>query len=168
MELPELAIRNRTFTWFAVLLLVAAGISAFFSLGQLEDPDFTIKVAVVSRLYPGATPTEVERDVTDRIETKLQELKQVDYLEYDPGGLNEEHAQVAIAALRYLAKNRAVARRELFGDKTQPGGEVAALGERIPGAHRRHHRAGDDRPDPRHAHQPLAIGILVRKCADLA
>ena len=81
MRLPELAIRNRTFTWFAVCLLVVAGSSAFFSLGQLEDPDFTIKTAVVFTPYPGATPTEVERDVTERIETKLQELKQVDYLE---------------------------------------------------------------------------------------
>ena len=66
--------------------------------------------------------------------------------QHDPGGLNEEHAQVAIAALRYLAED-VRCRRELFGDKTQPG-EVAALGERIPGADRRHHRAGDDRPDP--------------------
>jgi multidrug efflux pump subunit AcrB len=81
MKLPEVAIRNRTFTLFAVFLLVLAGIAAFASLGQLEDPDFTIKVAVVSTPYPGATPSEVERDVTDRIETKLQELKQVDYLE---------------------------------------------------------------------------------------
>lgn len=81
MKLPELAIRNRTFTLFAVLLLVLAGAAAFFSLGQLEEPDFTIKVAVVSTPYPGATPIEVERDVTDRIETKLQELKQVDHLE---------------------------------------------------------------------------------------
>ncbi|MDY0884958.1 efflux RND transporter permease subunit [Dongia soli] len=81
MKLPELALRNRTFTLFAVVLLVLAGIAAFFSLGQLEEPDFTIKVAVVSTPYPGATPIEVERDVTDRIETKLQELKQVDHLE---------------------------------------------------------------------------------------
>jgi multidrug efflux pump subunit AcrB len=81
MRLPELAIRNRVFTWFAVSLLVVAGVSAFFTLGQLEDPDFTIKTAVVFTPYPGATPTEVERDVTDRIETKLQELKQVDHLE---------------------------------------------------------------------------------------
>src|SRR6266436_6245813 len=88
--------------------------------------------------------------------------------QYDPGGLNEEDAQVAIAALRYLAKDRAVSRRELLGDKTQPSGEVAALGERIPGADRRHHRAGDNRPDPRHAHQPLATGILARKGSDLA
>jgi multidrug efflux pump subunit AcrB len=79
--LPELAIRYRTVTIFALLILILAGIGAFLKLGQLEDPDFTIKVAVVSTLYPGATPIEVERDVTDRIETKLQELKQVDYLE---------------------------------------------------------------------------------------
>ena len=60
---------------------MAAGVGAFFKLGQLEDPDFTIKVAAVSTLYPGATASEVEQDVTDRIETKLQELKQVDHLE---------------------------------------------------------------------------------------
>jgi multidrug efflux pump subunit AcrB len=81
MNLPELAIRNRTITIFALLVLVLAGIGAFYKLGQLEDPAFTIKVAVVSTPYPGATPAEVEQDVTDRIETKLQELKQVDYLE---------------------------------------------------------------------------------------
>jgi multidrug efflux pump subunit AcrB len=81
MSLPELAIRNRTLTVFTLFILVAAGLGAFFKLGQLEDPDFTIKVAVVSTLYPGATASEVEQDVTDRIEIKLQELKQVDYLE---------------------------------------------------------------------------------------
>jgi multidrug efflux pump subunit AcrB len=81
MSLPELAIRNRTLTVFATLTLVVGGIGAFFSLGQLEDPDFTIKVAAVSTIYPGATASEVEQDVTDRIETKLQELKQVDHLE---------------------------------------------------------------------------------------
>jgi multidrug efflux pump subunit AcrB len=81
MSLPELAIRNRTLTVFALLILMGSGVGGFFKLGQLEDPDFTIKVAVVSTLYPGATASEVERDVTDRVETKLQELKQVDYLE---------------------------------------------------------------------------------------
>jgi multidrug efflux pump subunit AcrB len=81
MNLPELAIRNHTLTLFTLFMLVAAGLGAFFKLGQLEDPDFTIKVAAVSTVYPGATAIEVEQDVTDRIETKLQELKQVDYLE---------------------------------------------------------------------------------------
>jgi multidrug efflux pump subunit AcrB len=52
VKLPEYAIRNRTFALFAVLLVVLAGIAAFFSLGQLEEPDFTIKVAVVSTPIP--------------------------------------------------------------------------------------------------------------------
>ncbi|MGV7216038.1 efflux RND transporter permease subunit [Bradyrhizobium sp. UFLA05-112] len=81
MNMAKLALENRTATVFTVVLLVLAGVGAFLKLGQLEDPAFTIKVAVVSTLYPGATPAEVERDVTDRIEAKLQELKQVEHLE---------------------------------------------------------------------------------------
>src|SRR5262249_54835581 len=88
--------------------------------------------------------------------------------QYDPGGLNEQDAQVAIAAFGDLAENRAVSRRELLRDEPQPGGEVAALDEPVPGADRRHHRAGDERPDPRHAHQPLATGVLAREGLDLA
>src|SRR5215469_4025665 len=84
-----------------------------------------------------------------------------------PGGLSEQDAQVAIAALGYLAKDGAASRRELFGDKTQPGGEVAALGERISGTDGRYRRAGDDRPDAGHAHQPLAAAIPARKRFDL-
>src|SRR5215469_7067682 len=85
----------------------------------------------------------------------------------NPGGLNEQNAQVAIAALRYLAEDRAASRRELLGDQTQPSGEVAALGERISGTDGRYRRAGDDRPDARHAHQPLAASIPARKRLDL-
>ena len=48
--------------------------------------------------------------------------------QYDPGGLNEQDAQVAIAAFGDLAENRAVSRRELFGDKTQPGGAIRRAG----------------------------------------
>src|SRR4029453_1601025 len=86
----------------------------------------------------------------------------------DPGSLHEQHAQVAIAALGYLAKDRAVPRGDLLRDKAQPSCKVAALLERIPGADRSHHRAGDDRPDPRHAHQSLATAILAWECVDLA
>src|SRR4029450_6620661 len=80
-----------------------------------------------------------------------------------PGGLNEQHAQVSIAAFGYLAKDRAIPRRDLLRDQPQPSREVAALGKRIPGADRRHHRAGDNRPDSRHAHQPLATSIPARE-----
>src|SRR5215468_1712629 len=81
--------------------------------------------------------------------------------QYDPGGLNEQNAQVAIAALRYLAEDGAVAGRDLLGDEPQPGGEVAAFRERIAGADRGHCCASDDWPDPGHAHQPLTTDILA-------
>ncbi len=81
MNLAKLAIDNRATSYFAVVLLVAAGIAGFFQLGQLEDPDFTIKTAVVSTTYPGAGPEEVELEVTDRIELAIQEMPQIKYLE---------------------------------------------------------------------------------------
>jgi hypothetical protein len=88
--------------------------------------------------------------------------------QYDPRGLNEQNAQVAIAAFRYLAEDSAVPGRDLFGDEPQPSGEVAAFRERIAAADRRHHRAGDDWPNPRYAHQALTASITARKNLDLA
>src|SRR5690348_17706379 len=73
-NLSELALRNSTLTVFFMLALTIAGIYAFFSLGRAEDPPFTIKQMVVSAAWPGATSREVEQQVTDKIETKLQEL----------------------------------------------------------------------------------------------
>src|SRR4029453_13337799 len=64
----------------------------------------------------------------------------------DPGSLHEQHAQVAIAALGYLAKDRAVPRRDLPRDQPQPSGEVAAPFKRIPGADRTTHSTRDNRP----------------------
>ena len=81
MNLAKIAIEKRAVTYFSVFLLVVGGVLSYFQLGQLEDPDFTIKTAVVMTPYPGASPQEVELEVTDRIELALQELKQVDYLE---------------------------------------------------------------------------------------
>ena len=81
MSLAAIAIEKRTVTYFATFLLAVAGIAGFFSLGQLEDPEFTVKTAVITTHYPGASAAEVELEVTDRIEIALQELSQVDYLE---------------------------------------------------------------------------------------
>ncbi|MCH7914077.1 MAG: efflux RND transporter permease subunit [Deltaproteobacteria bacterium] len=81
MNLAAVAIEKRAVTYFTVFLVFAAGVAAFFSLGQLEDPEFTIKTAVVITSYPGASPKEVELEVTDRIELALQEMKQLDFLE---------------------------------------------------------------------------------------
>ncbi|MEM6558367.1 MAG: efflux RND transporter permease subunit [Myxococcota bacterium] len=81
MGLPKFAIDNAAFTYFFAVLLACAGVASFFSLGQLEDPVFSIKTAVVVTQYPGASPEEVELEVTDPIEIALQELPQLDFIE---------------------------------------------------------------------------------------
>src|SRR5207253_10238390 len=86
-------------------------------------------------------------------------LAQLDY--DDPRRLDEEGSQIAIAALRYRTKDRAIAGRYLLGHQAEPGAEVAALRERIAGADRGHHRARDDWPDAWHRHQPLARLIFT-------
>ena len=73
-NLSELALRNSTLTVFFMVVLTLAGIFAYFSLGRGEDPPFTIKQMVVSAAWPGATSREMELQVTDKLETKLQEL----------------------------------------------------------------------------------------------
>lgn len=80
MNLAKIAIEKKAVSYFVTFLLVVAGIASFFSLGQLEDPAFSIKTAVIVTTYPGATAEEVELEVTDRIELALQQLKQVDYV----------------------------------------------------------------------------------------
>lgn len=81
MNLAAAALRNRVLTYFVGALIVLGGVVSFLNLGQLEDPEFSIKNAVVSTVYPGASPTEVEEEVTDLIEIAIQELPEIDYIE---------------------------------------------------------------------------------------
>jgi multidrug efflux pump subunit AcrB len=81
MNFAKAAIEKRTVTYFVAFLILVGGIASFFALGQLEDPDFSIKTAVVTTPYPGASPEEVEQEVTDRLEIALQQLPQIDFLE---------------------------------------------------------------------------------------
>jgi multidrug efflux pump subunit AcrB len=81
MSLAQVAIEKRAVTYFAVGLFTLAGIASFLALGQLEDPFFSIKNAVITTPYPGASPKEVELEITDKIEVALQELAQVDFVE---------------------------------------------------------------------------------------
>ena len=89
MQLAKIAVDNRAVTYFSVLLILVAGITSYFQLGQLEDPDFTVKTAMVVTQYPGASPKEVELEVTDRIETAIQKLPQLRFLtSYSHAGLS--------------------------------------------------------------------------------
>ncbi|MFT5788293.1 MAG: multidrug efflux pump subunit AcrB [Shewanella sp.] len=74
MNLAEFAIRQRLFVIFFSVLCIIVGVISYFELGKLEDPSFTVKSAVVVTLYPGASAKEVEEQVTDKVETKLQEM----------------------------------------------------------------------------------------------
>jgi len=78
MKITEFAITKKTVSYFIVLILIGGGILSYQGLGQLEFPSFTIKTAVVATSYPGASAVEVEQEVTDRIETAIQQMSQVD------------------------------------------------------------------------------------------
>jgi multidrug efflux pump subunit AcrB len=81
MNIAEASIKNRVVTLtFAVVMLVG-GINAFNGLSRLEDPEFTIKDALVITPYPGASAAEVEEEVTDHIEIAVQQLGQLDEIE---------------------------------------------------------------------------------------
>ncbi|WP_274060148.1 efflux RND transporter permease subunit VmeI [Vibrio parahaemolyticus] len=71
-------IRNRVISWMVSLIFLIGGIAAFFGLGRLEDPAFTIKDAMVVTSYPGATPQQMEEEVTYPLEKAIQQLTYVD------------------------------------------------------------------------------------------
>jgi multidrug efflux pump len=80
VNLSEWAIRHKSLTIYFMAVLLVAGTYAYTHLGSNEDPPFTIKVMVVQTLWPGATQDETMKQVTDRIEKKLQETPHLDYL----------------------------------------------------------------------------------------
>ncbi len=77
MNIGEYAIRKKTITLVLTVMAVVAGFAAYDEMGRLEDPEFTIKEAMIYTPYPGASAAEVEREVTNEIERAVQELGQL-------------------------------------------------------------------------------------------
>lgn len=77
-NLSAWALRHPSLIGFLIVLLLAAGTLSYIQLGRAEDPDFTFKVMIVRTNWPGATAREVEQQVTDKIEKKLQETPYLD------------------------------------------------------------------------------------------
>ncbi len=77
MNLAKIAFDHSVVTWMFIFMLIAGGITSFNGMARLEDPEFTIKDAVVVTAYPGASALEVEAEVTDRIEKAVQEMGQL-------------------------------------------------------------------------------------------
>jgi multidrug efflux pump len=79
-NLSAWALTHQQMVLYLIIVLTAAGVISYFNLGRAEDPDFTFKVMAVRTLWPGATTQEVERELTEKIEKKLQETAWVDVL----------------------------------------------------------------------------------------
>src|SRR6195256_1179835 len=79
-NLSRWAIHHGSFTAFLLVLLLAAGAFSLLRIGQKEDPDFTFRVMVVQVLWPGATTEEMQDQVVDKIERKLQETPGLEFL----------------------------------------------------------------------------------------
>ena len=78
-NLSDWALHHRSLVWFLLIVSMVAGLISYRGLGREEDPNFTIKVMVISAAMPGATIAETLDQVTDRIETKLEELDELDF-----------------------------------------------------------------------------------------
>lgn len=76
-------LENRTLSWFSLVLILAGGIYSYVNMGKLEDAPFTIKQAVVTTSYPGASPIEVQQQVTEVLEEAIQSLGELYYLKTD-------------------------------------------------------------------------------------
>ncbi|KFX14852.1 efflux RND transporter permease subunit [Pectobacterium parvum] len=88
-NLSALAVRERSITLFLIILITVAGILSFFELGRAEDPPFTVKQMTIVSVWPGATAQEMQDQVAEPLEKRMQELKWYDRSEtYTRPGLS--------------------------------------------------------------------------------
>jgi len=98
LNLSEWAITHRALVLFMIILIGAAGVFSYLNLGRAEDPSFTIKVMIVQVAWPGATASEMQAQVADKIEKKLQELPYLDRV--------ESYSQPGVSFIRVILSDR--------------------------------------------------------------
>ncbi|MDV4146427.1 MULTISPECIES: efflux RND transporter permease subunit [Shimia] len=81
LSISRASIRRPVAVWLAIIFCLLGGLWGLNTVGRLEDPSFTLKTALVFVPYPGATAMEVEEEVTDVVESALQQMKQLDRVE---------------------------------------------------------------------------------------
>lgn len=77
MNIAEFSIKNQILSVIIILLSLAGGWQAYQNMARFEDPEFTIRTAVIFTQYPGGSPEQVAREVTEPLETALQQLQEV-------------------------------------------------------------------------------------------
>ena len=78
MNLAEFSIKNQLLSVIAILLALIGGWNAYQSMPRFEDPEFTIRTALIFTQYPGASPEEVAREISEPLETALQQMQEVE------------------------------------------------------------------------------------------
>ncbi|KDP86589.1 multidrug transporter [Cupriavidus sp. SK-3] len=121
-NLSALAVRERAVTLFLICLISLAGLISFFKLGRAEDPAFTVKVMTIITAWPGATAQEMQDQVAEKIEKRMQELRWYDRTEtYTRPGL-------AFTTLTLLDSTPpAEVQEEFYQARKKVGDEVANL-----------------------------------------
>jgi len=95
MNVAVFSIKNSVITWMVVILMTLGGIVSFLGLGQLEQPEFTIKQALVISAYPGASPEQVEEEVSLPLEDAIQQMSQVKVVKsINSAGLSQIEVEV--------------------------------------------------------------------------
>ncbi|ACJ27401.1 Acriflavin resistance protein [Shewanella piezotolerans WP3] len=96
MNFAEYSITHKVISWMFALLLLVGGSVSFLNLGQLEFPEFTIKQALVVTAYPGASPEQVEEEVTLPLEDALQQLEGIKHItSVNSAGLSQIEIEMA-------------------------------------------------------------------------
>ncbi|MBR2775221.1 MAG: efflux RND transporter permease subunit [Selenomonadaceae bacterium] len=79
-NLTELSLNNRPLVWYFIVIAFVGGIFSYFSLGRMEDPKFVVRKMIVAAYWPGATAYEMQEQVTDKLEKKLQDIPHLAHL----------------------------------------------------------------------------------------
>jgi len=127
-NLTDWALNHKQFIYFFIALFFIAGVVSYKNLGRMEDPDFTIKQMVVAVAWPGATARQMEEQVTDKIEKKLQDLPGLDYLSsYSTPGTAVIYVNLKDSVLKSDIRSRWVEARNMVNDiaSTLPTGVTA-------------------------------------------
>ncbi len=80
MDITKIAIEKKRITFMALVMILATGMMSYSRMSRAEDPGFTIRVAMVQTIFPGASPERVEQLVTDKLEKVIQEMPEIDFL----------------------------------------------------------------------------------------
>lgn len=124
-NLTEWALNHKQFIYFFVILLFVAGVFSYKNMGRAEDPDFVIKQMVIAVPWPGATAKQMEEQVTDKVEKKLQDLPGLDYLKsYSTPGLTVIYVNLKDNVPKKEIRSRWVEARNMVNDikSTFPNG----------------------------------------------